>query len=247
MELGTRVRHRGIHAQHHLMDDALDVIEALLEFQRVIDPVVALVVELLVVHGGVVLEVRATRGLDEAVRHEGARGDNDVDPAVIDHVAEHEAHLRDGHRAREGADYEAVLVLDHRLQHVGGFAQRAPGKRRMGHRPEELVRGVDGTEVQRLECLEAVGDAIVQLADLFDRVFARTRAVQALVVGVAHGRPSCEARRANATNHAAARSSYPSGATRAFAVVLQPLARSRSLASALMLARSRLIRSSKSR
>ncbi len=83
----------------HGSEDALHLVEVLLRLQGVVDAVVARFVELDIVHLGIVDVVRAANALDQAMRHQGAGGDQGAHDAAIDEVGDHQSLLGDGHGA----------------------------------------------------------------------------------------------------------------------------------------------------
>ena len=58
--------------------------------------------------------------------------------------------------------YEAFFVASHRLQHVGGLAQLAPGKRGLRHRPHQVVDRLHLRQIERLQRNQPVLNRIVQ-------------------------------------------------------------------------------------
>jgi hypothetical protein len=101
----------------------------------------------------------------EAVGHERARADDGVDEARLDHAHDDGRHLRDRHRAREGRDDEAVRVLRHGGEHVGGLAQRAAAECGLRHGAYEVVARADGEGIERGEGLEVILEAVGEVAD----------------------------------------------------------------------------------
>ncbi len=152
------------HVLEHLPQEALDVVEVLLELDRVVDAVVALAVEILVLQVRPVLEVQHAGALAEPVGHERAGGDDGVYPAAVDHLAEHQPLLGDRHRARDRDDAEAALVADHRLEHVGGLAEAAPAEGRLAHGANQGVHAVGSLRVERRQRRQPVLVAVPVLA-----------------------------------------------------------------------------------
>ena len=110
------------------VDDFLDVIEIGFRLEGIVDAVVAGEEEFVVVHfGGIVTEVGAAGGFDQAVGHKRAGGDDGFDDAGFDEIAEDETHFADGESAGESHDDETVFVAGHGFENVGGIADLASG------------------------------------------------------------------------------------------------------------------------
>ena len=129
----------------------LDVVEILLELDRVVDPVVTPLVEVFILHAGAVLEVQQARAFGQAVGHQRTSRDERLYPAAFDHLAEQQPLFRDGHRAGYRYDPETIAVADHLLEHVRGFSEAASSEGGFGHRAHEGVDtgglvGVEGRE-----------------------------------------------------------------------------------------------------
>ena len=148
------------HGSHH----AFHVVEILLGLERVIHAVVPGLVEFLVAELGIVPEMSAPGRFDQPMRHQRPSGDDGVHNAAIDQLGYHQSLLGHGHRAGERHDDEAVLVARHGLQHIGSFAELAAGERRLGHRPHQLVNGMNFAQVERFQRNQTIGHRIVQLA-----------------------------------------------------------------------------------
>jgi hypothetical protein len=155
----------GIPFVEDAIDDFFDVIEIGFGLEGVVDAVVAGEKEFLVVHfGGIVAEVRAARGFDEAVSHESAGGDDGFDDAGLDEVAEDEAHLADGESAGESHDDETILVAGHGLEDVGGVTDLAGSVGGVAHGADKIIDGFDFGEIERVNGAELVFDGIVENA-----------------------------------------------------------------------------------
>ena len=147
---------RLVQRPQRVLEQALHVVQVLLQLDGVVDPVVALAEELLVAHLRAVLEMEQARPLAEAVGHERAGADDRLHPAAIDHLADHQALLGDGHRARDGQHAEALGVAHHGLEHVGGLAQAPPSEGGAAHGAHQRVDSVRRLQVQGGEGLQAV-------------------------------------------------------------------------------------------
>ena len=142
--------------------DFFDVIEILLGFERVVDAVVALLVEFLVGDFRIGAEVRSPGGLDQSVGHQSAGGDDGVHDASVDQLGH-------DHGSGQCHDDKSVFVERHGLENVGGLAELAPGEGGLGHCAHQAVDRVDLGEIERLQRNQAVFDGIVQMT-----VFALT-------------------------------------------------------------------------
>jgi hypothetical protein len=155
----------GIPFVEDAVDDLFDVIEIGFGLEGVVDPVVSGEKEFLVVHfGGIVAEVRAARGFDEAVSHESAGGDDGFDDSGLDEIAEDEAHLADGESTGESHDDEAILVAGHGFEDVGGVTDLAGSVGGVAHGAYQIVDGFDFGEIKRVDGAELVFDGIVENA-----------------------------------------------------------------------------------
>jgi len=77
--------------------------------------------------------------------------DDGLYPTPFDHLAEQQSLLRDGHRAGDRDDPEAIAVADHLLEHIRGLSEAATSECGLGHRAHERVDtggliGVEGRE-----------------------------------------------------------------------------------------------------
>jgi hypothetical protein len=117
----------------------LDVIEVALRFERVIDAVVPGLVEFFVIHCRVVAVMGLAGGLDQAVRHQSAGGDDGLDDAVVDKIANDETLFSNGHGAGEGHHHETVFVARHGLKNISALAELAAGERGLAHGADQLA------------------------------------------------------------------------------------------------------------
>ena len=152
-----------VYGFQHAHQNVEDIVEILLQFQCVVNAIVAAIIQLTVVHGGIVLEMCAAGGFDKAVRHQGAGGHHGVEHAVLDHVGKHQTHFGDGHGAREGAHHEAVRIGDHVVQHVGGLAEAAPTEGGPAHGLHEVREALDVRQVERDGRVQLVRKAVPQI------------------------------------------------------------------------------------
>jgi hypothetical protein len=155
----------GIPFVEDAVDDFFDVIEIGFGLEGVVDTVVAGKKELLVVHfGGIVAEVRAARGFDEAVSHQSAGRDDGFNDAGLDEITEDEAHFADGESAGESHDDEAILIAGHGFEDVGGVTDLAGGVGGVAHSADKIVDGFDFGEIEWVDRAELVFDGIVENA-----------------------------------------------------------------------------------
>ena len=106
--------------------------------------------------------MRAAGGLDEAVSHQRAGGNDGFHDAGFDEVAENQAHFADGHRAGKGHDHETVFVARHGLENIGGIADLAGGEGGLAHGADEIVDGVDARKIERENGSETIFDRVVK-------------------------------------------------------------------------------------
>src|SRR6185312_15065483 len=142
----------------------LHVIKVGFRFERVIDAVVARLIELFVVHARVIAIVVLAGGFYESVGHESAGGDQGVDQSAINEIADDEALLGNGHGAGKSHDDEAVAIAGHGFKHVNGFAELASGEGRIRHGAHEFVNGFDLAQIKREDGRKFVTYRIMQLA-----------------------------------------------------------------------------------
>jgi len=143
---------------HHLLDG----VEIHLRLERIVDAVVTSREKLAVVHFGVVAEMRAACGFDEAMGHQRPGRNNRFYNSRLDKIAEKEAHFADGHRAGEGHDDKAVLVSRHGFEHIRGVADLPAGECRPSHSADEIVDGVDARQIKRKNRNQAIFDRVMQ-------------------------------------------------------------------------------------
>ena len=147
------------------VDNFLDVIEIGFRFEGIVNAVVTSEEEFVVIHfGGIVAEVGAAGGFNEAVSHEGAGGNDGFDDAGLDEIAEDETHFADGESAGEGEDIETVFVAGHGFEDVGGIADLPGGVGGVTHGADEVVDGFNFGEIEGKNGAELVFDGIVKNA-----------------------------------------------------------------------------------
>ena len=140
------------------------MIEVLLRLQRVVHAVVAGLVEFHVIHPWVVAVMLATRGLDQAMGHERASGDDGIDDALINEIADDEPLLGHGHGPGQGHDHEAIFVARHGFQHIGCFTKLAAGKGGIGHASNQVIGSLNLPEVEGEDRRELIFGGVVQFA-----------------------------------------------------------------------------------
>ena len=107
--------------------------------------------------------MHAARSFDKAVRHQGASGDDGLEHALLDHVAQHQAHFGNGHGPRKSANNKALRAGNHVIEDIGGFADTAAAERRPAHGLDEVGDAVYLCQIQGHGRFEVVREAIVQL------------------------------------------------------------------------------------
>ena len=163
VELPTADGFGGIPIVEDDFDNFFDVIQIGFGLEGVVDTVIAGEEELLVVHfGGVVAEVRAAGGFDEAMSHESSGGDDGFDDAGFDEIAENESHFGDGEGPGERHDDETVFVAGHGFEDVGSVTDLASGVGGVAHGANEIVNGFDGGEIEGVDGTELVFHGIVE-------------------------------------------------------------------------------------
>jgi len=145
-------------------DDAFDEVEVRLRLQRVVDAVIAGLVEFDVVHPGVVAEVRLAGRFYQPVSHKRAGRDEGFDDAGVDQVGDDQSLFGHGHRPRERHHHEAVFVAGHGFEHVGADTDLPRTEGRVAHRGDQVVDGLDFRKIEGLQRDEFVGNRIVQFA-----------------------------------------------------------------------------------
>ena len=74
-----------------------------------------------------------------------------MDEALVDHLLDDLAHLRDGHGAGEGHHHLAVGVLGHGHHDLEGLPERPPREGGVAHAPQERGERSDLVEIEALE------------------------------------------------------------------------------------------------
>src|SRR5437868_3710464 len=131
----------------YVEDYALDVIQIRFGLQGVIDPVVTLLVELGIRDVGVIAEVGASSGFNQAMRHQRASRNDGIHDATIDQFGNHQALLGNGHRASKSHYDKAVFVARHGLQNIRGLAKLTPCKRGLRHGTHQVVNRMYAAQI----------------------------------------------------------------------------------------------------
>jgi hypothetical protein len=110
--------------------------------------------------------VRPAGGFDQAVSHQSSRRDDGIHNASIDQLSDDQPLLGHGHGAGQRHHDEGIFVQRHGFEHVGGFAQLAPGKGGLGHCPHQAVDRRNLAQVEWFEWDQPVFDGIMQITIL---------------------------------------------------------------------------------
>ena len=86
------------------------------------------------------------------------------------------------HACLDALDFYAP-IFTHEVEHVGGFAELAPGEGGVGHLLHQVVHRLHLGKVERIHRLQVVGDRVVQLA-LDAGAFARGRGALLRLAGL---------------------------------------------------------------
>ena len=149
---------------HRAVRERFDVVEVGLLLERVVHAVVALAEELLVGEARVVPVVGEADRLGQPVGHQRAGGDDSMHHPAVDHLADHTAHLRDGHGSGE-RQHDLALRVAHHLEGDGErLSQAASAERGFRHRAQQVGEGLYAIQVQALERLEPVFATVAILA-----------------------------------------------------------------------------------
>ena len=108
--------------------------------------------------------MRASRGLHQTVRHQSSGRDDRIHDATVDQFSDNQPLFGNRHRASQGHHNKAIFVASHGFEHVGGFADLAPGECGLRHRPHQVINRADAGKIQRLQRNQAVFDGIVELS-----------------------------------------------------------------------------------
>ena len=155
------------HGRHNFFD----VIEVLFRLERVVDPVVPLLIKFNIRNFRIRPEVSPPTSLDQTMSHHRARRDNGIHHPSVDQLRDDQPLLGDSHRASKGHHDESVFVQRHGFEHIGRFPQLAPGEGRLRHRTNQAVNGMNFGEIERFQRDQPVFDGIVQITILaFSRV-----------------------------------------------------------------------------
>ncbi len=147
----------------HLPEDVFGIVQVGLHLQGVVDAVVTLLEQQPVRDFLRILVMHPAQGLDKAVGDQGSGGDDHLQPAPVDHLADEQAHLGHAHGPGEGAHHGAVGVPQHGLQDVGRLPQTAAAEGGPPHGPEELIEILNGVKVQGRQGRQAVLGPIMQI------------------------------------------------------------------------------------
>ena len=135
--------------REHLLEDLLDVLEVRLGLERIVHPDYIPFRTAPRRPFRPVLVVFQPSGLDEAMSHQCASGHDGLHESPVDHLADDQTHLGDGHRSRKGQDDGTLRIASHVHEGIDSFTELASAEGCTRHGLGDIVEVLHLGEVER--------------------------------------------------------------------------------------------------